>query len=158
LLFTQRGDRTQALAVAQAAVNAAPLSGGGWVLLGNVRRGQGDLPGALAAYRQAIGVAGGFQDGYLALADALIVSGQPAEAAAVLAQGLQAAPGPELYVALGNLAARQRDPRPTAAEQFAAALASDRTFIPAYIGLASVSGIRTEIRDQRSEIGYVEGE
>ena len=137
LLFTQRGDPAQALAAAEAAVKAAPRAGDGWVLLGNVRRGQGDLPGALAAYRQAIRVAGGFLDAYLALADALIVSGQPAQAAAVLAQGLDAAPGPEIYVALGNLAVNQRDPQPTAAEQFAAALASDQTFIATHVGLAN---------------------
>ncbi|WP_423226219.1 tetratricopeptide repeat protein [Candidatus Amarolinea aalborgensis] len=152
LLFTQRGDPTRALAAAEAAVKAAPLAGDGWVLLGNVRRGQGDLPGALAAYRQAISVAGGFLDAYLALADALIVSGQPAEAAAVLAQGLEAAPGPELYVALGNLAVSQREPHPTAAEQFAAALTSDQTFIAAHVGLANARLLAGEPAQQIAQL------
>ncbi len=152
LLFTQRGDPAQALAAAEAAVKAAPLAGDGWVLLGNVRRGQGNQPGALAAYRQAISVAGGFLDAYLALADALIVGGQPAEAAAVLAQGLQAAPGPELYAALGNLAARQRDPQPTAADQFAAALTSDQTFIAAHVGLANARWLAGQPAQQIAQL------
>jgi tetratricopeptide (TPR) repeat protein len=152
LLFTQRGDPVRALATAEAAVKAAPLIGDGWVLLGNVRRGQGDLPGALAAYRQATSVAGGFLDAYLALADALIVGGQPAEAAAVLAQGLQAAPGPELYAALGNLAVSQRDANPTAAEQFAAALASDQTFIAAHVGLANARWLAGEPAQQIAQL------
>ena len=152
LLFTQRGDPAAALTVAQAAVNAAPLAGEGWVLLGNVRRSQGDLPGALAAYRQAIVVAGGFLDAYLALADGLTVSGLPDEASAVLTQGLQAAPGPELLTALGNLAARQPDPQPSAAAQFTAALASDQTFIAAHVGLAATQALAAHPAAQISQL------
>jgi cellulose synthase operon protein C len=78
-ISVQQGRPAEAMAVAKEIQKAEPRNAAGWLLEGDIERSQRNMPGAAAAYRQALALARN-TDNVVKLHQALIAAGQNAEA------------------------------------------------------------------------------
>lgn len=102
LAYDARGLTGPALEQLQAGLAIEPDFADGWVLLGNLRRDQGDLAAAAAAYRHALSLDPGLAGAYHNLANVEHEAGGPVEAAIPLYEKALAL-DPHLSQARNNL-------------------------------------------------------